>query len=138
MQNKENLLFGFIYGNLKEILKFRFDFSFIKMNYSNMRVFGLYCQSELVKEVTSFKLETGVDVNFECSVRIRKGEPLLIIFNYNEYIISKNYFSLTWYYLKAYHSSRFCIHSEVRCHNISTIYFSLPYSKVNGCEWNWV
>ena len=28
------------------------------------------------------------------SVRIRKGEPLLIIINYNENIISKNYFSL--------------------------------------------
>ena len=35
------------------------------MNYSNMRVFDLYCPSELVKEVTSFKLEQGVDVNFE-------------------------------------------------------------------------
>ena len=29
------------------------------------------------------------------SVRIRKGELLLIIINFNEYIISKNYFSLT-------------------------------------------
>ena len=35
------------------------------MNYLNMRVFDLYCPSELVKEVTSFKLEPGVDINFE-------------------------------------------------------------------------
>ena len=35
------------------------------MNDSNIRIFDLYCSSELVKEVTSFKLEPGVDVNFE-------------------------------------------------------------------------
>ena len=65
LQNQENLLFGFIYENLKEILKFRYDFSFIKMKYSNMRIFSLYCPSELIKKVTSFKLEPYVDVNFE-------------------------------------------------------------------------
>ena len=35
------------------------------MNYSNMRVFDLYCPSELVKETTSFKLEPCANINFE-------------------------------------------------------------------------
>ena len=56
-----------------------------------MRVFDLYCPSELVKEVTSFKLEPGFDVNFEVLGSNPKRETII---NYNEYIISKNYFSL--------------------------------------------
>ena len=34
------------------------------MKYLNMRVFDLYYQSELVKEVTSFNLKPGVNVKF--------------------------------------------------------------------------
>ena len=56
-----------------------------------MMVFDLYCPSELVKEVTSFKLEPGVDVNLEVMGSNPKRGTII---NYNEYIISINYFSL--------------------------------------------
>ena len=46
-----------------------------------MRVFFyLYCPSELVKEITSFKLEPGVDVDFE--VRDSNPKRGIIINNY--------------------------------------------------------
>ena len=47
-----------------EILKLKFDFSFIIIKYPNMKGFGLSCWSEFFKEVTSFKLELNVYLNF--------------------------------------------------------------------------
>ena len=55
-----------------------------------MSDFDLFCPSEFVKEVTSFKLEPSVDINFEIlGSNSKRG-----IINYHEYTISKNYFSL--------------------------------------------
>ena len=58
-----------------------------------MKVFNLYCPSETIKEVTLFKLESGIDVKFEIlGSNLKRG----IIINYNEYIIKKKLFLLNF------------------------------------------
>ena len=51
-----------------------------------MKVFDLYCPSEMIKEISLFKLESGVDVKFEVLSSNLKRRTII---NYHEYIISK-------------------------------------------------
>ena len=56
------------------------------MKYSNIKVFDLYCPSEMIKEITILKLESGVDTKFEVLGSNLKRRTII---NYNDTLFQK-------------------------------------------------